>query len=235
MFTRKTTATLAGTALAAVLAVLAVGPSAHAATLPISTCGQVVTTSVVLTKDLTCVGTPGVVVGAGGITIDLKGHVLTGDYSDMGVRDLSGYGDVTIKNGVIRNFLDGVLVPNTADHVTVSNLVVSGNSGNGVYVQGAAAKVVSSTVAGNGQTGISLRDHRAQMLIRDATLYREQQARAKLVRQTPAPPVQKPGVARSAASVNETEIKNLTKELSTAKGRRSLEIATKLQQLKRSG
>lgn len=87
--------------------------------------------------------------------------------------------------------------------------------------------------AWEGKTSVSLRDHRLQLLIRDATLYREAQAKAKEVRQAPVPPVQRPGTARSSRPSNDAEISSVTKELETATGRRAIELATKLQQLKR--
>jgi hypothetical protein len=154
MFNRKTATTLVTTALAAALAVLAVGQNAHAATLPISSCGQTVTQSAVLTQDLDCTGTSGIVVGAPGITIDLKGHVLKGDRlaGHYGIYDV--YDDATIKNGVVRNFDIGVFVVGPADRLTVSNVVVTGNFQNGVYVVGDSVKIVSSTAAGNGGRGI---------------------------------------------------------------------------------
>jgi hypothetical protein len=65
MFNLKTTTTLATTALATALAALVVGPSAGAATMPITACAQVVTTSAFLAQDLTCAGT-GITVGASG-------------------------------------------------------------------------------------------------------------------------------------------------------------------------
>jgi hypothetical protein len=122
--------------------------------LPISSCGQVATANAVLTQDLNCAGT-GIWVGAPGITIDLNGHVLKGNDTDVGIRDLS-FDDITIKNGVIRNFAYGVVILNDHDHVTVSNVVASGNTNEGIYVDGASAKIVSSTASGNGQSGIDL-------------------------------------------------------------------------------
>jgi hypothetical protein len=44
----------------------------------------------------------------------------------------------------------------------------------------------------NGQKDLSLRDHRVQLLIRDATLWREAQAKAKAAATKPVPPVQRP-------------------------------------------
>jgi Right handed beta helix region len=153
VFNHKTTTTLAAAVLAAALAALAVGPTAHAASLPISSCGQTVTTSVFLTQDLDCAGT-GIFVGASGITIDLKGHVLKGTGSSIGIDDQGGYDQVTIKNGVVRNFDYGVFAFNGADNLTVSGIVASGNKSVGIRVDGVSASITSATAAGNGGSGI---------------------------------------------------------------------------------
>jgi hypothetical protein len=83
MFSRRTKITLTTTALAAALATFA-GPSEGASGLPITTCGQTVTTSAILAHDLTCAG-PGIIVGASGITIDLEGHAISGNPLSTGV------------------------------------------------------------------------------------------------------------------------------------------------------
>ena len=57
---------------------VAAAPEAQAAGTPITQCGQTVTTNAVLTQNLVCAG-DGVIVGASGITIDLKGFRLRGD------------------------------------------------------------------------------------------------------------------------------------------------------------
>jgi len=153
---RKTTITLATTAIAVALAALFVGPSARAATMQITTCGQLVKTNAVVTQDLDCAGT-GILVGASGITIDLQGHVLKGSGGGTyGVFDISGYDDVMIKNGVVRNFGTGVWAVNGADELTVSNVVAAGNAVNGVVIDGSSASIASSTVSGNGGTGVFL-------------------------------------------------------------------------------
>jgi hypothetical protein len=48
----------------------------------------------------------------------------------------------------------------------------------------------------HGQKELSLRDHRVQLLIRDATLWHEAQAKAKAAAAKPVPPVQRPGVSQ---------------------------------------
>lgn len=64
-----------------------------------------------------------------------------------------------------------------------------------------------------GQKDISLRDHRMQLLIRDATLWREAQEKAKATAAKPLPPVQRPGVAKSPGAQAEAETQALTQRL----------------------
>jgi hypothetical protein len=93
------------------LVLVAVAPEASGGGgTPITACGQTVTTNAVLTQDLVCTG-HGIVVGAAGIKIDLKGFTIRGDgdVSDNGVDDSAGFDDVSVKNGVIRSFGNGVL------------------------------------------------------------------------------------------------------------------------------
>ena len=135
-------------------------PTAQAKSVtPITTCGQTVTTSAVLTQDLDCTGV-GVFVGASGITIDLKGFTLRGDLFHSGINygidDLGGFDAVTVKNGVIVNFFTGIVADGDADNVSVSGVVVSGNDNNGIQIVGDFAKIQSVTVAGNsGGVGIA--------------------------------------------------------------------------------
>ena len=143
--------------LAAVVALVlvAVVPEANSAGgMPITTCGQVVTTNAVLTQNLVCTG-DGIVVAAPGITIDLKGFTIRGDreLGDWGIDDSAGYDNVTIKNGLLRNFGNGIDAEG-ADRVSVSNLVANGNAIYGILIQGESAKVQSSTASGNATAGI---------------------------------------------------------------------------------
>ncbi len=65
----------------------------------------------------------------------------------------------------------------------------------------------------NGQKDLSLRDHRVQLLIRDATLWREAQAKAKAAATRPVPPVQRPGAATARAGTDEARVQHLTERL----------------------
>ena len=130
---------------------------------PISTCGQTVTTSAVLTQDLACTG-DGIVVGAEGVTIDLKGFVIRGDRGsgDWGIDNSAGHDKLTVKNGVLRNFERGVYAGSGADKTSISNVIASGNSGYGIYVVGDSASVKSVTASGN-STGVYLEGDQASV------------------------------------------------------------------------
>jgi hypothetical protein len=65
----------------------------------------------------------------------------------------------------------------------------------------------------NGQKELSLRDHRLQLLIRDATLWREAQAKAKAAATKPVPPVQRPGAATPRQGTDEARVQHLTQRL----------------------
>lgn len=142
---------------AGVAALVAVAPAAQGGGgTPITTCGQTVTSDAVLKNDLVCTG-DGIIVGAGSITIDLKGHTIRGDngQGDFGIDDLAGYKKVTVMNGALRNFNAGI-AGTGADKLMVTGVYVSGNIGGGIIVQGDSVLVKSSNVSGNGEFGISL-------------------------------------------------------------------------------
>jgi large repetitive protein len=122
---------------------------------PITACGQMVITDAFLTGSLKCPGTDGVVVGASGITIDLNGFTLGGFGTNYGIDDAGGYDGVTVENGVVRQFLAGVIA-SSADKVEISNLIGSGNVRIGIQVLGASTTVRSSTASGNGVNGVDI-------------------------------------------------------------------------------
>ena len=65
----------------------------------------------------------------------------------------------------------------------------------------------------HGQRDLSLRDHRVQLLIRDATLWRDAQAKAKAAATRPVPPVQRPGVSQPKGAAQDAQIQHLTQKL----------------------
>ena len=65
----------------------------------------------------------------------------------------------------------------------------------------------------NGQGDLSLRDHRVQLLVHDAILWRDAQAKAKAAATKPVPPVVRPGAATAKPAAREQELSDLSKRL----------------------
>lgn len=63
--------------------------------------------------------------------------------------------------------------------------------------------------AWNGETSVSLRDHRMQLLILDAMKYREAKSSVAKPTAKPVPPVQRPGVSKAPTSAKDAEIQTL--------------------------
>jgi hypothetical protein len=85
-----------------------------------------------------------------------------------------------------------------------------------------------------GQKEFSLRDHRVQLLVRDATLWREAQQKAKAAVAKPVPPVQRPGVSHPKGAAQDAVIQNLNKQLENMSGVNALRTAAKLVAAKRA-
>jgi large repetitive protein len=84
-------------------------------------CGQVLRHSITLSNDLLACAGDGLVIGAGGITVDLNGHLVQGTGLGAGVRN-PGHHDVTIRNGTIRNFDSGVVLQAGSQRNTVAGI-----------------------------------------------------------------------------------------------------------------
>jgi hypothetical protein len=76
------------------------------------TCGQTLTVDTTLEADLACSG-DGLL--AGGVTLNLNGHVIRGSGSGVGV--LGG----TVENGTVRGFDTGISLPTGVKNMTVTN------------------------------------------------------------------------------------------------------------------
>jgi hypothetical protein len=136
----------AGGAAAAIAVPFLVGAgssrASHRATV---SCGQALTASVTLTADLSCPGSHGLVADANGIVVNLNGHTLTGDGSHDGVL-VDGHTGVTIENGIVDDFSNGVAVQGHSDGSKVVNLRVFGN-GTGVFVGSTDKALVTKVTA----------------------------------------------------------------------------------------
>lgn len=167
----------------AVLAVIASGlmiGSAAEAVVKIDHCPVTVTHSVKVTKDLTCNGTNGIVVGKGHITIDLNGHTLTGDHTGgtAGVDDSGGFDRVTVKNGTLRGFdygvnfvaakkavvkhvtavddYDGIEANGFPSSITLKSVNASANRGTGIDISQGPVSIRSTKASNNAFDGMYL-------------------------------------------------------------------------------
>jgi parallel beta-helix repeat protein len=137
---------------AAALAVSLPGQPSHAKKLPLRNvaCGDTIAESSRIGNSLFDCPGDGLVVGAPGITIDLGGHRIDGsDAADSaGIDNTAGHARVTIRNGVVSNFVDGVALVNAADNA-VEGLRVFG-SDSGIRLAGATgARIRGNDLHGN--------------------------------------------------------------------------------------
>jgi parallel beta-helix repeat protein len=144
-----------GSALAlGIVAIIAAAAPASAADL---TCGSVIVTSTSLTHDLVCDGTTdGLVIGANGITLDLKGFTISGPgaYATLkaGVRSAQHTG-VTITNGTVTGFQAAVVLDESTTNV-ISKVTATGND-QGINLSGGGGHIVTkNSISGSGRDAI---------------------------------------------------------------------------------
>lgn len=111
------------------------------------TCGETITQDTTLDSDLLNCPADGLIIGADNITLDLNGHTILGAANlgvefPPGVRN-TGHGGVTIENGTIQHFHEGVRVDGASDNL-VRGLQFSEVAGGVSF-----ADVVDSTIANN--------------------------------------------------------------------------------------
>jgi parallel beta-helix repeat protein len=119
------------------------------------TCGQTITQDMALDSDLMNCPADGVVIGADNVRLDLNGHIIHGGANlgvefPAGVRN-AGHSGVTIENGRISNFHEGVRVDSVFENgvrvKTASNNVVRGLGFSTVAATVTFADVIDSTIA----------------------------------------------------------------------------------------
>ena len=111
-------------------------------------CGQVITTSRLVTNDLLdCLGN-GLVIGANGITLDLGGHTIDGTGLGVGIVN-NGFDSVTITNGIVQEFDFGVqLNDGTATNI-VSNVTLQLNQEAAIHLVDADDGTSGNTIRNN--------------------------------------------------------------------------------------
>src|SRR5262245_8522713 len=105
-------------------------------------CGTTITADLKLDHDLVCSG-DGLVVGADDLRIDLNGHALAGSGGGVGIQ-VVGRSDVTVANGVIRNFQVAVRLNTSTGIIIRQNEFVQ--NGDGIDTQ---AGGVGNTIKDN--------------------------------------------------------------------------------------
>jgi parallel beta-helix repeat protein len=130
-------------------------------------CGATVLEDLTLDEDLAC-GGDGLVVGAGGIRIDLNGHRLTGSGLGIGIA-LSGNADVTIMNGTISSFAVGIRTTTVTD-LTVKHMTFLANAEGVDFQAGSVGNTVkNSSFSGSTIRAIMLRANSRDNDIKDNT------------------------------------------------------------------
>jgi putative surface-exposed virulence protein len=134
------------------LLLMAVSPS-HAAT-AVSACGTLSAAGdYFLTKNLTSTGTC-ITVGSEGVSLDMKGHTITGNGTGDGISDGAGHFEsMAIANGKIRNFSVGIGL-DTSCCVVIRNVDSSNNTDTGVLVGTCCGVLDSVTANSNGTAGV---------------------------------------------------------------------------------
>ncbi|MCM2388264.1 right-handed parallel beta-helix repeat-containing protein [Streptomyces albipurpureus] len=146
--------------------------TAHAAHL---SCGQTVTTSVVLDADLLNCPGDGLVVGSSGITIDLNGHTVDGVGLGAGIRN-NGFGDVVVTNSgtsaYVQEFDHGVqLNPGTSGNI-VEKLTVRHNEFSGIELNNADSnnRVRNNLIDRQSQRGVTIAGGSSGNVLADNTI-----------------------------------------------------------------
>ncbi len=95
----------------AAVALLLAGVEVGASAAPIG-CGSVVTQSQKLSANISdCVANPAISIGANDVVLDLNGHTVDGVGIGAGI-SANGRNNVTVKNGVVKEFITGVFFSN---------------------------------------------------------------------------------------------------------------------------
>ena len=149
-----------GVGVASALAMVATPLAAQAKPVPTVGCGTVLTSSVVLTRDLVDCSGDGLVVGADGITVDLGGHTVSGDgvpgtmSVDAGVR-VEGRHRVTVVDGGVSGFDRGVALIDS-DRIRVAAITASATTRSVIYLTNTTGSVITANAVTTPNGGIYL-------------------------------------------------------------------------------
>jgi parallel beta-helix repeat protein len=123
-------------------------------------CGQVVTQNVVLTSNLNCADTDGLILNANDVVIDLNGHTISGPDVDSQEKTSNKVGimvpnvnNVVIKDGTIKGFQAGILMTGS-QNVELSEIVSTDNQ-IGAFSTGASIVNAHLSILMNNEIGFA--------------------------------------------------------------------------------
>ncbi|HYJ00775.1 MAG TPA: NosD domain-containing protein [Nitrososphaeraceae archaeon] len=123
-------------------------------------CGQVITQNVILTSNLNCGDSDGLIVGASDIVVDLNGHTISGPDVDSDTKTSSKVGvmipnmnNVVVQDGTIQGFQAGILMTGS-QNVEVKGVVAKNNQ-IGLFSTGASILNAHLSIIMNNQIGIA--------------------------------------------------------------------------------
>ena len=123
-------------------------------------CGQVITQNVILTSNLNCADSDGLIVGASDIIIDLNGHTVSGPDVDSQEKTSSKVGvmipnmnNVVVQDGTLQGFQAGILMTGS-QNVELSN-IISKNNQIGAFSTGASIVNAHLSILMNNEIGFA--------------------------------------------------------------------------------
>jgi parallel beta-helix repeat protein len=123
-------------------------------------CGQVITQNVILTSNLNCADSDGLIVGASDIVIDLNGHTISGPDADSQEKASSKVGimipnmnNVVVQDGTLQGFQAGILMTGS-QNVELSNIISKDNQ-IGAFSTGASLVNAHLSIFMNNQIGFA--------------------------------------------------------------------------------
>jgi parallel beta-helix repeat protein len=123
-------------------------------------CGQVITQNVLLTSNLNCADSDGLIVGASDVVIDLNGHTISGPDVDSQEKASSKVGimipnmnNVVVQDGTLQGFQAGILMTGS-QNVELNNIISKDNQ-IGAFSTGASIVNAHLSIFMNNQIGFA--------------------------------------------------------------------------------
>jgi large repetitive protein len=130
-------------------------------------CGATILDDLKLDHDLSCSG-DGLIVGADGIKIDLKGYTISGPGTGVGIA-VTGRTDISISGGTVRNFAVGVRVNSSTDVVIKHNEFVGNPEGIDLQAGSVGNTIKNNAFRDSTTRGIMLRSTSSENDIKNNT------------------------------------------------------------------